>query len=224
MDMAHGEPLVLQFLDPDIAEVEVVGFPVILQGNVSFRRAVTDAGLFSFAFLVELMVDDLLAIELDLKVVTLAGYDHLVPFSRLLGHILGRPDRADDAPMIVMAHLVVGLAGRVEDLALDTCFYGILWIADAEIDAAVAAFGILVFHLENEILVLLFGRELGIVALPTLFAGARMNKQGTVLLRNPIARRFPTSQILAVVKGDKTVLSLVVFGDGEGGEGGCKDK
>ena len=59
----------LQFLDPDITEVEVVGLPVILKGNVSFHRTVADAGVFSFAFLIELVVDDLLAIKLDLKVV-----------------------------------------------------------------------------------------------------------------------------------------------------------
>ena len=78
MNRAHGGPLFLQFLDPDVTEVKVVGFPVILQGNVSFQRTITDAGLFSFAFLVELVVDDLLAVELDLQVVALAGNDHLV--------------------------------------------------------------------------------------------------------------------------------------------------
>ena len=197
---------------------------MILKGYVAFQRAIADTGLFSFAFFIELMVDDLFTVQLDLKMVSLAGHYHLVPFTGLLRHVLGRPHRAYDAAVVVVPHLVVGFAGGVEDLALDTCFYGILWITDAEIDAAVAAFGILVLHLQNEVLVFLFGREVGIIALPTLFARARMDEEGTVLLRNPIPRRFPTGQVLAVVKGDETVFSLVVFGDGEGGEGGCKDK
>ena len=156
MDRAHGEPFVLQFLDPDVTEVKVVGFPVILQGNVSFQGAVADAGLFPFAFLFELMVDDFLAVEVHLEVVALAGYDHLVPFSRLLRHVLGRPDRADNTAMIVVAHLVVGLAEGVQNLALNTCLNGILGVADAEVYTAVSTLGILVLHIKNEVLVLFF--------------------------------------------------------------------
>ena len=103
-------PWSLKFLDPNVTEMKVIGLPVILQGNISFQGSVTDSGLFSFAFLVELVVDDLLAVEVHLEVVALAGDDHLVPFSRLLRHILGRPDRTDNAAMIVVAHLVIGLA------------------------------------------------------------------------------------------------------------------
>ena len=110
MDQAHGEPSLLQFLDPDVAEVQVVGFPVILKRDVSLRRTVTHPGVFPFAFLVELVVDDLLAVEIHLEVVSLAGNNHLVPLAGFLRHIPGRPDRSDNAAMIVMTHLVVGLS------------------------------------------------------------------------------------------------------------------
>ena len=133
--------------------MQVVGFPVILQGNVSFQGTVADAGIFPFTLLVELVVDDLLTVEVHLEVVALAGNDHLVPFSRLLGHVLGWPDRADNAAMIVVAHLLVGFAVRVQNLALNAGLYRILGVADAEIYTAVSAFGILVFDLEDEVLV-----------------------------------------------------------------------
>ena len=143
--------------------------------------------------------------------VSLAGHDHFVPLAWLLRHILGGADGAYDTTMIMVPHLVVCFAVGVEDLALDPRFHGVLWVSDAEIDAAVTAFGILVFDLENEVLVLLFGGKVGIVALPAFFSGTRMNQKGTVLLRDPIARRFPTGQVLAVVKGDETVLVLFMM-------------
>ena len=58
--------------------MEVVGLPVILKGNVTFHRTIADAGIFSFALLVELVVDDLFTVEVHLQVVALAGNDHLV--------------------------------------------------------------------------------------------------------------------------------------------------
>ena len=44
---------------------------MILQGNVPLQRAVADPGVFPFAFLVELVVDDLFAVEVHLEVVAL---------------------------------------------------------------------------------------------------------------------------------------------------------
>ncbi len=52
MDRAHGEPGVLQFLDPNVAKVEVVRFSVVLQGNVTFQGAIADTGLFSFSLFI----------------------------------------------------------------------------------------------------------------------------------------------------------------------------
>ena len=52
MDRAHGEPGVLQFLDPNITEVQVVRFTVVLQGNVAFQGAIADTGLFSFSLFI----------------------------------------------------------------------------------------------------------------------------------------------------------------------------
>ena len=185
--------------------MQVVWFSVILQGNVAFQWAIFHGGL------VELYVHDIFTVEVHLKVVSLAGHDHLVPLARFLRHVLGRSHRADDATVIVVPHLVVGFAGGVEYLTLNSRFYGILGVADAEIYAAVAAFGIFVLHLQNEVLVFLFGREVGIVALPTFFSGARMDEQGSVLLRNPVARGIPIGEILAIIKTDEAVLVLVMF-------------
>ena len=89
------------------------------------------------------MVDDLFAVEVHLEVVAFAAYDHLVPFSRLFRHVLGWPDRADYAAMIMVPHLVVGLAVRVQNLTLDTRLHGILGVADAKIHATVSPLGYL---------------------------------------------------------------------------------
>ena len=48
--------------------MEVVGFSVILQGNVTFQRAIADSRLFSFGFFVELYVHDVFTVEVHLKV------------------------------------------------------------------------------------------------------------------------------------------------------------
>ncbi len=102
------------------------------------------------------MVDNLLAVEVHLEMVALAGYDHLVPFSGLFRHVLGRSDRADYAAMIMVSHFVVGFAVRVQNLTLDPSLHGILWVADAKIYPTVPPFGILVFDLEDEVLVFFF--------------------------------------------------------------------
>ena len=95
-------------------------------------------------------------------------------------------------------------------MALDSGFYGILGVTDAEVDSAVATFRILVFHLENEIFVFLFGGQVVVVALPTFFARAGLDEERAILLREPVARGFPSGQVLAVVEGDESVLALVV--------------
>ena len=74
--------------------------------------------------------------------------------------------------MIMVPHLVVGLAVRVQNLTLDTRLHGILGVADAKIHATVSPFGILVFDLEDEVLVFFFRGQVVVVALPSLFSGS----------------------------------------------------
>ena len=83
---------------------------MILQGNVPLQRAVCNARELSFPLSVELVVDDVFPVKVDLKVVSFAGHDHLVPFPWLLRHVLGRANRTNDPAVVMVSHLRVWFA------------------------------------------------------------------------------------------------------------------
>ena len=180
---------------------------------------------FTFAFFVELVIDDLLAIEFDLQVRTLAGDDHTVPFTRFPGHVLGRPDGAYDAAVVMVTHLVVRLSGGIENLTLNARLDWILWVPDTEEHATVTSLWILVLHLEDEVLVFLFGNQVGIVSLPTSFSLAGLNEQGAIFLGEPVPSGVPVREILAVEQADETILTFfVMFSQNGKGQQSCPDE
>ena len=68
--------MLIQFANPDVPKLQVVGNAVILQTDISFKRAVFHG---SFA---EIHVDDLLPIELEFQMGIYAGDYHSIPLVR----------------------------------------------------------------------------------------------------------------------------------------------
>src|SRR5262249_36955888 len=133
------------------------------------------------------VVDDL-AIEADDNLVVLAGDLHAIPFARGLGGIFRRRNAGNDAAAIVIRQLGVGsLAAGVVDLHFDAGGNGLSQFADMEVKAAVAALGDLVLEVGVEIGVLFLGPEIGVVALPALLAGPRLQFDDAVLVQRPVA-------------------------------------
>jgi hypothetical protein len=51
-----------------------------------------------------------------------------------------------------------------------------------------------------------------------------LDEERTILLRDPVARGFPSGQVLAVIKGDEFVFVFVMFAHGKGNEDGSQNK
>ena len=81
--------------DPDVAELDVVRAAVILETDVAFQWPVLHRTL------IQLGIDDRLAVEFHLQMVADAGDDHAIPFVRRSRLVGGWGDRADD-PTVIM--------------------------------------------------------------------------------------------------------------------------
>src|SRR5262249_48213499 len=113
---------------------------------------------------------------------------HFVPLAVFLGGILGRRNAGYDATRIVISELgVLLLVAGIVDLHLDALLDGLLEIADVEIEPAIASLFELVFELGFEVLVLLLGPQIGVIALPTRLSVARHQSDDAIVAENPVA-------------------------------------
>ena len=92
----------------------------------------------------------------------------------------------------------------VEDLHLKAGIHGLLHITHAHEHAAVTLGVDLEFEIEHEVTVQFLCGDVGVIPLPAFLALTRVQGDAAILLDDPVARRFPASEVLAIKERDET--------------------
>jgi hypothetical protein len=199
-----------KLLDPDVAEREREG--VVLEADFSGLGTV---GEFAFG---EVDFVDHFTVELHGEFVVLIHDVEVVPLAGGFGGAFGGRDAGDDAAAVVVVEFFVRApTGGIVDLDFDAFGDGIVDVADAEVEPAVAALLHLVIELDLEVGVIFLGPKVGGPTGPAFFALAR-GEGGDAVFEGPVAGGVPVGGDIFFEQIGPAVLGGERGGGGEEGE------
>ena len=132
--------------------------PVVLQTNMASHgddlQIVLRQALVGFIIQIDVLY--LYSVNRYSKVMSFAGYNHMIPFSGLFRNVAHRLSEPYDSSMVMVCHDLVFFPETVEYLHLDACFYWIFCVAHPKEETTVSFWWIFVFHFKNEIRIFFF--------------------------------------------------------------------